>query len=436
MSSSDMTNNHIPDVRAGAAQLLDKIRALGADPDDSSEERFEKSLLVTAMALVMLSTALWGLLYLSFGSWMAGLVSLVYSLFTGISLVWIARTHHIRFFLKSQIYLGLFIPFITNFLLGGLPNSSAVVLWALISVLAGLVFFGWRGAVPLWIAFLTMLVITGFLPPLSRPLGEFPPALTTAFYILNIGGVASIVVLSLNYFIREKNKAYRLLRIEQEKAEDLLLNILPEEIAEILKNERRTIADSFDGASILFADLVGFTQLTASMAPKEMVELLNRIFTFFDALVEKYQVEKIRTIGDNYMVAAGVPCPRPDHARALASMALEMEAYIETLPPVREHAIQFRIGINSGPVVGGVIGRKKFVYDIWGDAVNVASRMESHGVAGKIQITQNTYEMIHEDFLCEPRGSIKVKGRGEMTTWFLMGKKANRAEGSSVPNRK
>jgi guanylate cyclase len=218
----------------------------------------------------------------------------------------------------------------------------------------------------------------------------------------------------------QKNEAYRLLRIEQEKGENLLLNILPKEIAAILKNGNRTIADSFEGASILFADLVGFTPLTAKMAPIDMVNLLNEIFSHFDNLVEKYNLEKIRTIGDSYMVAAGVPRIRQDHAHAIVSMAVEMRDFIQNWPPIEGKRIEFRIGINSGPVVGGVIGRKKFVYDLWGDAVNIASRMESHGVANQIQITAATYRQIKNDFNCTPRGKIEVKGRGEMETWIVV----------------
>jgi adenylate cyclase len=170
----------------------------------------------------------------------------------------------------------------------------------------------------------------------------------------------------------------------------------------------------------LFADLVGFTPLTAKMAPIEMVNLLNEIFSYFDELVEKYDLEKIRTIGDSYMVAAGVPRVCKDHAHAIVSMALEMRDFILRLPPIEEKQIEFRIGINSGPVVGGVIGRKKFVYDVWGDAVNVASRMESHGKANQIQITEATYRLVQHDFICTPRGRIEVKGRGEMETWFVV----------------
>jgi adenylate cyclase len=213
-----------------------------------------------------------------------------------------------------------------------------------------------------------------------------------------------------------------LLHVEQEKSENLLLNILPKKIAEILKNERRTIADKHDQVSVLFADIVNFTPMSALMTPVELVELLNEVFSYFDRLVEKYQLEKIKTIGDCYMVAAGIPQSRPDHAHILVRMAIE----------VRDHfagqvfwgrRLAFRIGINSGPVVAGVIGHKKFAYDLWGDVVNTASRMESHGMEGQIQITRGTYELIRDEFICEPRGKVNVKGKGEMEVWHIQGTK-------------
>jgi class 3 adenylate cyclase len=209
--------------------------------------------------------------------------------------------------------------------------------------------------------------------------------------------------------------------LERQRAERLLLNILPKEIADSLKDRSGTIAQHYEHASILFADIVDFTPLSIEMTPEEMVELLNETFSFFDALVEKYGLEKIRTIGDNYMVAAGLPRPRPDHAQALASMALEMRAYAngKTLPERKK--LQFRIGINSGPVVAGVIGQMKFQYDVWGEAVNTASRMESQGLPGQIQITQQTYELIKDQFVCQPRGLLPVKGLGQLPTYLLLG---------------
>jgi adenylate cyclase len=201
------------------------------------------------------------------------------------------------------------------------------------------------------------------------------------------------------------------------------LNILPKEIAAILKNESRTIADHYDEASVLFADMVGFTPLSAQLPPVEMVELLNEVFSYFDSLLDKYSVEKIRTIGDSYMVASGVPRGRPDHAQALACMALEMRDYIATHTFCNNHKVNFRIGINSGAMIAGVIGRRKFVYDVWGDAVNIASRMESHGLGGAVQITQATYDLIKDEFVCEPRGSVNVKGKGEMDVWLVLSAK-------------
>jgi class 3 adenylate cyclase len=207
--------------------------------------------------------------------------------------------------------------------------------------------------------------------------------------------------------------------IEQErhKSETLLLNILPREITEELKSGGGTVARRFGEASILFADIVGFTSLSARMGAEETVGLLNRVFSFFDSLVDKHGLEKIRTIGDNYMVVAGVPRPCPDHADSLAAMALEMRDYATALP------LELRIGLGVGPVVAGVIGTRKFQYDVWGEAVNAASRMESHGLPGQIQITEAAYELLRRDFLCRPRGRISVKGLGPMDTWLLLARR-------------
>lgn len=211
----------------------------------------------------------------------------------------------------------------------------------------------------------------------------------------------------------------RIIEIEQDKTQALLLNILPKEIAAILKTQRRVIADRFDNVSILFADVMDFTPMSGRMKPEELVNLLNEVFSDFDMLVEKYRLEKIKTIGDCYMVAAGIPTPRPDHAHAIVRLALEMHAYVSERK-FQGRTLCFRVGINSGPVVAGVIGHKKFAYDLWGDTVNVASRMESHGKGGKIQISCRTYELIKDDFVCESGGTITVKGKGPTDVWYVM----------------
>ena len=211
------------------------------------------------------------------------------------------------------------------------------------------------------------------------------------------------------------------LRIAQQKSEALLLNILPKPIAEKLKQNTGLIAENFAETTILFADIVGFTPLASRIAPIELVNLLNQIFSAFDHLAERYQVEKIKTIGDAYMVAGGLPIPRPDHAEIMAEMALGMLASIQQFQLEIQEPFQIRIGMNSGPVVAGVIGLKKFIYDLWGDTVNVASRMESLGKPGHIQVTETTYQRLKHLYQLEKRGKLEVKGKGEMTTYWLLG---------------
>jgi len=212
------------------------------------------------------------------------------------------------------------------------------------------------------------------------------------------------------------------LRQEQAKSEQLLLNILPRSIADQLKENDRAIADGFSDVTVLFADIVGFTEISSSASPVELVELLNRIFSVFDQLSEHYGLEKIKTIGDAYLVVGGLPQPQENHAQAIAEMALVMQASTEKFT-FRGQAIALRIGINTGPVIAGVIGRKKFTYDLWGDTVNVASRMESSGMPGKIQVAEATYQLLKHEYQFSERGIIPIKGKGDMMTYWLLSPK-------------
>ena len=225
--------------------------------------------------------------------------------------------------------------------------------------------------------------------------------------------------------ISDRKKAEQALRLEQQKSEQLLLNILPEPIANQLKHNPGAIAEQFNEVTIMFADIVGFTPLSARLKPIELVNLLNEIFSTFDELDQQLRLEKIKTIGDAYMVAAGLPIPRPDHADAIAQMALAMQVAVERFRAKQGENIQIRIGINTGVVVAGVIGRRKFIYDLWGDAVNVASRMESSGQPGSIQVTTATYERLKHQYVFEKRGAIEVKGKGIMETYWLIGSQSN-----------
>ena len=211
------------------------------------------------------------------------------------------------------------------------------------------------------------------------------------------------------------------IELQKQKSDALLLNILPKEVADELKENGSTVAKLFKEVSVIFTDFVGFTELSSNLSPTELVSELHKAFSAFDHIIEKYDLEKIKTIGDSYMAVGGLPLEHPDHAINVVKAALEIKEYIEN----SGSKFQIRIGINSGPVVAGIVGIKKFAYDIWGDTVNVASRMETHGVEGEVNISASTYELIKENYHCEFREEISVKGKGKMLMYLVKGKKSN-----------
>jgi guanylate cyclase len=408
-------------IRNLLQKAISLIARIGADPGDSDEVRLKKTLLaVAAFNAIPLQISM-GVLHTVLGEPLAGTIFFVGAAVVIFSLTLFGlRSMSHDLFGLSLIALVLIITYSVELILGGLANSAGYVLWGLLAPLGALILYGPRPAFYWFLAYASFVIAIIPLQPYLRPANNLPLVASTVLLGVNIVFMAGFVLGILIYFVSQRDLAFRLLRGEQEKSENLLLNILPKEIAAILKNESRTIADNYDGASILFADVVNFTPMSAGMSPIELVELLDEVFSYFDTLVEKYGLEKIKTIGDCYMVAAGVPRPRSDHAQVLARMALEMQGYVGGRE-FRGKRLTFRIGINSGPVVAGVIGRKKFIYDLWGDAVNTASRMESHGTGGAIQITRATYELIKDDFICEPRGTVTVKGKGKMEVWHVVG---------------
>ncbi|MEH2026321.1 adenylate/guanylate cyclase domain-containing protein [Nostoc sp.] len=246
-----------------------------------------------------------------------------------------------------------------------------------------------------------------------------------AFYMeqgLYLFWTCLVCVFSVYLYERLRKKEFyarKAMELAQQKSEMLLLNILPEMIVEQLKQQYTTIANSFLEVTVLFADIVGFTELSTRTSPAELVELLNTIFCLFDQLAERHGVEKIKTIGDAYMAVAGLPNQSNNHAPAIANMALDMQKAIATFNEENNQSFRIRIGISTGPVVAGVIGLKKFAYDLWGDTVNTASRMESHGIAGSIQVCEASYQLLKDKYLLEKRGLIQVKGKGEMMTYIL-----------------
>ena len=395
------------------AALRDRVLSIGADEADSSDLRFRKRLLVGIALLILPIAFLWGCLYWLVGEEAVALTPWAYVAGSIISLVVFARNRNFAFLRTAQFLLILVAPAAGAIMLGGLDASSSVVVWSFFAPLGAVAFDRPGRAWPWFAAFVvTTLVVIG-LSEVVRPDGaDLPNAFVRTFDVLNIVAVSFVVTMLLVVFARGRETA-------QARVETLLMNVLPEEIAQRLQGDPNAIADHFDEASILFADVVDFTPLASRLDAREVVGLLDRLFTAFDELVDRYDVEKIKTIGDCYMVAAGVPRPRPDHAQALAALALEMKECAHTCLP--DSDLQLRIGISSGPVVAGVIGRRRFLYDLWGDTVNMASRMESHGTSDEIQITRPTWELVRDDFATEPLGLVEVKGKGAVETWRLVG---------------
>jgi class 3 adenylate cyclase len=257
-------------------------------------------------------------------------------------------------------------------------------------------------------------------------LGTTPAVLEGGQTLLVLNGFTNALVLWLGtgYFAAASERAEAEAEQERQRSERLLLNVLPAPIAERLKDGESSIADHFPSVSVLFSDIVGFTKLSAAISTDELIEILNDIFSSFDRLAKKHGLEKIKTIGDAYMVVGGLPAPLEDHAARMVQMGLDMAEAIKPCAERAGHAIDVRIGIHTGPVVAGVIGVEKFAYDLWGDTVNTASRMESHGAKGRVQISAATREAIGEQFELEARGTIEVKGKGAMETYFVVGPKA------------
>jgi guanylate cyclase len=411
---------------------LDRAARIGADPRDDDETRLRKALLVLDSVLILPIALVWGAIYLAFGV-QAGLIAWLYLIVSVVAIVLFSRTRNAELFLRIELVDILLAPTISMAFVGGFVASGGVGLWGILAPLGALVFDGARAGVRWFIAFIAVFLASGLVGELtSGGAAPLPRWFESAMMALNVTVAGAVMFGLLATFVRQREQALEALRIEQGRAESLLLNILPRSIADRLKTDTSTIADQFSEASILFADIVDFTPMSDRLAPAEIVEILDHLFSHFDVLAERYGVEKIKTIGDCYMVAAGVPTPRADHARVMALMALDMRDAMRSADAMGHLGMELRIGINSGPVVAGVIGRKRFLYDLWGDAVNMASRMESQGTAGRIQVPRATYELLRDDFELERRGTVPIKGKGEVETWYLVGQRAAEAPGSTA----
>ena len=388
------------------------------DLNDTDEIRLEKFAAFLVAGSCCLAAIVWtAMYYIVFGWGLTTLLPLSFAILVGFSLFISHITKNHKYAIYTQIICILYIPTFIQWSIGGVFDSGFVLAWAFLGPICALMFFPVRKSIPWFLLFLLNVVITVILNDFFVSRGQVVSEDTRlVFFIMNLSISSIVIYIFASYYVAAAVR-------ERDNANKLLLNILPKEIASILKKNEGTIADRHESASVLFADIAGSTPLFSNLDPGEVVNWLNEIFSMFDNLVDKYGLEKIKTIGDNYMVASGVPTPRPDHAQALAHFALDMLACLKDIPARNKKQIEFRVGINSGPLVAGVIGKRKFQYDLWGDTVNVASRMESHGEVGKVHISKASFELLKDDFDCLPRGSIPIHGKGTMETWYLISQK-------------
>jgi len=400
-----------PTIRAIAAWF-----SLTWTPEDRENHQRE---MLMAVALTTSFVALsFGPIYAFYGEYVAAAIPSSYGVVT------LATMAIYRVYPKYQIWRWMqrvmftTHPPILMMALGGYVEGSAVIIWSVLPPMGALVYGPRRESMIWFISFVGVLVVAGALESTIRSPSNLPDAVQIGFFIVNLTVVPGIAFLLLRHFVTLQQTTLALLDIEREKSESLLLNVLPADVSGRLKAGQETIADYYPSVSILFADVVGFTVMSSGEGPEKMVGVLNDIFSHFDRLAEKYGVEKIRTIGDGYMAICGAPVERDDHAQRLAKMALEMPEYVP--PEVDGERCQIRIGINTGDVIAGVVGTTKFHYDVWGDAVNIAARMESQGEPGKIQVGPGAYALLKDSFTCELRGEQEIKGKGLMATWWLV----------------
>jgi len=402
------------------ARQIRRVLEIGCLPADSDQEKVTKEVFVVIGLGAAIAGVLWAVMYTALGKPWSGLIPLTISLVVAVAIARFVATKRLGLLPYPILGLGIILPLSLQLSLGGYVHGSAVVMWAFMTPLFSLLLLRPARETRIWLLlFLSALVVAAFLDSavayLVRPL---PAAATLVLFGLNIAGIGSLTFLTLAYFRHQRDAAER-------RSERLLLNVLPEAIAVRLKRGEEPIADHYDEISVLFADLAGFTVRSAREAPAETVAVLNEVFSVFDDLVRRYRLEKIRTIGDSYMVAAGAPIARPDHLHAICALALDQRREVARLNANHGWDLSFRIGINCGPAVAGIVGREKFHYDLWGDTVNVASRMESHGLPDQIQVTEAVYERLKDEFVFERRGLIDVKGKGPTLTYLLVGRIAS-----------
>ncbi|MCA3024051.1 MAG: adenylate/guanylate cyclase domain-containing protein [Rhodocyclaceae bacterium] len=405
------------------------------------DQKLAGDMLLFSTGLMMFASVLWLAIYWSFGKTFSTTIPLVFQGLSTCTIIFYLRTKKLGVFCVMQLSLFLFTPFVLQWSIGNFVNASGVSLWALLAPVGAIVILGTRESVPWFVAYIFMTAMSGFFDyVLAYDVKQLDMTTVAVFFVLNFVSISGMIYVLLWYFSREKNKLLMVVEAksqevttEKELSDRLLLNILPINIADRLKRQETNIADGHADVSVMFADLVNFTYLTGQMSPNETVLLLNDIFSEFDTLAERCQVEKIKTIGDAYMVAGGLADQSGHYVDAVAAMALDMQAFVSGYIAPNGERLALRVGIATGPVVAGVIGRRKFSYDLWGDTVNIASRMCTEALSGHIQVDSVTFRRLHSRFSFDEPHQIQVKGKGQMQVYNLLGRMRGDSSNSPPP---
>ena len=416
-----------PSSKTSAAASLSRVAVV---PVLTPEEKLSGDMLMLTTGFMMCAAALWLAVYWSMGYQYSTAIPLIFQglSFLTITLYW--KFRRLYAFAVIQLALILFTPFAMQWAIGNFVNSSGVSLWGLMAPVGAVTVLGTRQSMPWFFAWLFMTVMAGvFDYLLSGTVQRFDLQTVAVFFVLNFAAISVMIYSLLWYFANEKQKLRALvdasheeIRLERDRSEKLLLNVLPPAIAERLKRNEVNIAQGHADVAVLVADIVGFTRMTEELSPVETVKILNDVFSIFDDIADRYRVEKIKTIGDAYMAAAGLETGAQVHyTDAVAHMALEMQVQMEEYRRRSGGHIQVRIGIGTGPIVAGVIGKKKFIYDMWGDTVNVAFRMAADAHAGAVQVDFTTYRRLQHRFRFDEVHEVDIKGKGRMQIFRLMG---------------
>lgn len=428
-----IAESEMPDLTADAPRrgVIKKLANAAVGANDGDVVRLRKTLLLLASGLMNMAAVVWVAIYWSMGLKLSTTIPFGFQVLSALVVLIYLRTKNFDFFRVAQLSLFLFFPFIVQWSIGSFVSSSGIALLALLAPVGAMICYGPRESLPWFVAFVVLTVVSGIFD-FYLGNGEnygIPMKTIAVFFVLNFTIISSIVWLLLRYFVQQRDAyeaelatQHALVRIEREKSERVLTSILPQHVAERLKKTPGSIADGYPDVSVMFADIVDFTRLAEELAPNQVVKFLDDVFSRFDDLVYRHRLDKIKTIGDAYMVAGGLAGDRLNYVDHVADMALQMIETCRTDAVLRRYGVQMHVGIATGPAIAGVIGSTRFAYDLWGDTVNVANRLTTEAAPGAILVDKTTFRRLGQRYAFDDERQVQVKGKGEMSVYRLTGK--------------